>query len=138
MRQASDDAARCAELGDLFFALVNLTRWLKIAAETVLREANARFKTRFSDVGRTARERGKLLSEMNLEALDALWDEAKESSSQIEYSRNTSVTGKSYGFFHRHCLACSIGRGISFLAAHFGDGGSLLIYIGLLDGGRVS
>ncbi len=78
VQQASDDVARSAELGDLFFALVNLTRWLKIDAETALREANARFKDRFSYVERTAHERGKLLSEMKLEALDALWDEAKE------------------------------------------------------------
>ena len=77
IRQAPDDEARADELGDLFFAVVNLTRWLKIDAETVLREANARFKERFSYVERTARGRGLSLSEMSLAELDALWEEAK-------------------------------------------------------------
>jgi tetrapyrrole methylase family protein/MazG family protein len=77
IRQAPNDASRAAELGDLFFAVVNLTRWLKVDAETALREANARFKERFSYLERTARDRGQSLSEMSLKDLDALWDEAK-------------------------------------------------------------
>ncbi len=69
--------ARAAELGDLFFAVVNLARWLKIDAETALREANGRFKERFSYIERAARQQGRALSEMSLDELDALWDEAK-------------------------------------------------------------
>jgi len=78
IRQAPDDAARAAELGDLFFAVVNLTRWLKIDAETALREANSRFKARFAYIERTARQQERSLSAMSLEELDALWDEAKK------------------------------------------------------------
>jgi len=78
IRQAPDDAARTAELGDLFFAVVNLTRWLKIDAETALREANARFKARFAYIERTARQQGRPITEMKMDELDALWNEAKK------------------------------------------------------------
>jgi tetrapyrrole methylase family protein/MazG family protein len=78
LRRAQDDAERSAELGDLFFAVVNLARWMKIDAETALREANARFKKRFSYIEDKAGQRGQTLSEMGLDALDALWNEAKE------------------------------------------------------------
>lgn len=77
LRAAPDDDSRAAELGDLFFAVVNLARWLKIDAETVLREANTRFKARFSYVERAARQQERSLSEMSLEELDALWEDAK-------------------------------------------------------------
>jgi tetrapyrrole methylase family protein/MazG family protein len=78
LRQAPDDESRAAELGDLFFAVVNLARWLKIDAETALREANARFKARFSYIERTARQQERTLSEMSLEELDTLWEQAKK------------------------------------------------------------
>jgi tetrapyrrole methylase family protein/MazG family protein len=78
LRHAQDDTERSAELGDLLFAVVNLARWMKIDAETALREANARFKHRFAYIERSARQRGQNLSEMGLEALDDLWNEAKE------------------------------------------------------------
>ncbi len=78
LRQAPDDARRSAELGDLFFAVVNLARWLKIDAETALRAANARFKDRFAFIERTARQQDRPLSEMSLEELDALWEDAKQ------------------------------------------------------------
>ncbi|MBW2581278.1 MAG: nucleoside triphosphate pyrophosphohydrolase, partial [Deltaproteobacteria bacterium] len=77
LRTAEDDVERSAELGDLFFAVVNLSRWLKIDAETSLRESNARFNQRFTYIERTARQQGRTLSEMTLEELDTLWDEAK-------------------------------------------------------------
>lgn len=78
LREAQDDNERSSELGDLFFAVVNLARWMKIDAETSLREANARFKQRFAYIEHKAHQRGQTLSDMGLDALDALWDEAKE------------------------------------------------------------
>ncbi|HET9912304.1 MAG TPA: MazG nucleotide pyrophosphohydrolase domain-containing protein [Anaerolineales bacterium] len=36
-----------ARLGDLFFALVNLARWKKMDAKSVLRKTNKKFKKRF-------------------------------------------------------------------------------------------
>jgi uncharacterized protein YabN with tetrapyrrole methylase and pyrophosphatase domain len=64
-------------LGDLFFALVNLTRWKKIDAESALRGTNLRFKRRFTYIEQTARKQGKNLAEMSLDEMEALWQEAK-------------------------------------------------------------
>ncbi len=69
--------AQVAELGDLFFALVNVSRWLDIDPEAALRGANRRFKTRFGRVEAAARSNGESLSEMDIAALEALWQAAK-------------------------------------------------------------
>jgi tetrapyrrole methylase family protein/MazG family protein len=65
------------ELGDLFFVLVNLARWHNVDAESALREANLKFKTRFAHVETKAKKLGRDLSGMTLEEMDALWNEAK-------------------------------------------------------------
>ena len=78
LRVADDAAARAAELGDLLSAVVNLARWLKIDAETALREANARFRQRFAHIEETARRQGRDLSEMRLDEMMLLWEEAKQ------------------------------------------------------------
>ena len=77
IQTAPDKAAQAAEIGDLFFALVNWTRWLDVEPETVLREANARFYRRFHYIELAADQAGRSLAEMNLAEMDALWDEAK-------------------------------------------------------------
>ena len=66
-----------AELGDLFFVLVNLARWKKVDAESALRETNLRFKKRFAYVEQGAKGQGRSLSDMTLDEMDALWNEAK-------------------------------------------------------------
>lgn len=73
----SSGEAQAAEMGDLFFALVNLARWLDIDPEAALRGANQRFKARFGRVETTARSRGESLSHMDIDALEALWQAAK-------------------------------------------------------------
>ncbi len=65
------------ELGDLFFVLVNLARWKRIDAESALRAANKKFKRRFGHVEQGARQRNLSLSDMSLEQMDELWDQAK-------------------------------------------------------------
>ncbi|MFM8876047.1 MAG: nucleoside triphosphate pyrophosphohydrolase, partial [Anaerolineae bacterium] len=66
-----------AELGDLFFVLVNLSRWRGVDAESALREANLKFKRRFAYVEKNAKTQGKNLSDMSLEEMDSFWNEAK-------------------------------------------------------------
>jgi tetrapyrrole methylase family protein/MazG family protein len=68
-----------SELGDLLFALVNLARWKKVDAESALRGANMKFKKRFGYVEQGAKKQGRNLSELTLEEMDALWNEAKKS-----------------------------------------------------------
>lgn len=66
------------ELGDLFFVLVNLSRWREVDAESALREANLKFKRRFAHVEKSAKAQGRNLSDMTLAEMDSFWDEAKK------------------------------------------------------------
>jgi len=74
---AGDGAATAEEFGDLLFALVNLARHLEIDAEEVLRRANAKFERRFRRVEALAAAVGQDLTGADLDALDALWEQAK-------------------------------------------------------------
>jgi ATP diphosphatase len=71
---AATAEARAAELGDLLFSVVNYARHLDIDPETALREASARFEQRFRKVEEIA---DKPLKDMDIEALEALWQRAK-------------------------------------------------------------
>jgi uncharacterized protein YabN with tetrapyrrole methylase and pyrophosphatase domain len=66
------------EIGDLFFAAVNLARKLDIDPRAALERANAKFAARFRKVEELARERGVDLGRASLEQLDGLWDEVKQ------------------------------------------------------------
>jgi tetrapyrrole methylase family protein/MazG family protein len=77
IKKAETDQELASEIGDLFFALVNLARWKKVDAESALRGTNMKFKKRFSHVEQGAKKAGKNLSDMKLEEMDGLWDEGK-------------------------------------------------------------
>jgi len=77
VRAAKDAATRTAEIGDLFFAAVNLARWLEVDAESALREANERFRQRFSQIELAARNRGCSVEDLTLEEMEAIWQSAK-------------------------------------------------------------
>lgn len=66
------------ELGDLFFALVNLARWKNVDAEAALRAASQKFRRRFEYIEQRAQALGKPIRSMNLQELDDLWNEAKQ------------------------------------------------------------
>lgn len=68
---------REAEIGDLLFVTVNLARWLGVDAESALRATNERFMRRFSTLEQLARERDQELTKLDIDALDALWEDAK-------------------------------------------------------------
>jgi tetrapyrrole methylase family protein/MazG family protein len=74
---ANTPEEREAEMGDLLFAAVNWARWLGVDPEVALRQANARFARRFRAMERETRERGLDMMAMNIDALEALWQEAK-------------------------------------------------------------
>jgi tetrapyrrole methylase family protein/MazG family protein len=67
------------ELGDLFFALVNLARWKGVDAESTLRETNRKFKKRFAYIENGARGMGRGLSDLSLDEMEGLWQSAKKS-----------------------------------------------------------
>lgn len=66
------------ELGDLLFALVNLSRWLKVDPEDALRGANAKFVKRFRFIEKELAARGKTPAETALDEMEALWVKAKD------------------------------------------------------------
>ncbi len=66
-----------AELGDLLFALVNLSRFLAVNPEEALRKTIARFIARFRYIEEALARRGRKLGQTSLEEMDALWAEAK-------------------------------------------------------------
>ena len=65
------------ELGDVLFTVVNAAAWLKVEAETALRQANDRFYRRFTTMERLSRERGISFEELALDSKEELWQEAK-------------------------------------------------------------
>lgn len=66
------------ELGDLFFALANLTRKLGLEPEAALKKANDKFQRRFEDMERAAGANGQQLKQLTLGELEALWSSAKD------------------------------------------------------------
>lgn len=65
------------EMGDLLFAVTNLARKLGIDPEVALRRTNDKFTRRFKFVEQGAARDGKVLPEMTLDEMDALWNDAK-------------------------------------------------------------
>jgi MazG family protein len=63
------------EMGDIFFAVVNLARWHKIDAEQALLRANKKFMTRFRKMEELAT---KPLKDYTFEEFDTLWQSAKK------------------------------------------------------------
>jgi tetrapyrrole methylase family protein/MazG family protein len=76
--KAADSAEnRHQELGDLLFVAVNLARWHDVDAEIALRDANQRFMRRFQTVEALATQRELLLTAMNIDEIEKLWQESK-------------------------------------------------------------
>jgi MazG family protein len=65
------------EMGDLLFAIANLSRKLGIEPETALRKANDKFSARFEALERSVGESGRMMRDVSLEELERLWQQAK-------------------------------------------------------------
>jgi MazG family protein len=65
------------EVGDLLFAIANLSRKLGVEPETALRRANDKFAARFTALEQRVGERGAVMKDEPLEALEAEWQEVK-------------------------------------------------------------
>jgi tetrapyrrole methylase family protein/MazG family protein len=66
------------ELGDIFFVLVNISRFVSVNPEDALRKTINKFVSRFRYIEKTSADLGKKLSDMTLTEMDALWEEAKK------------------------------------------------------------
>lgn len=65
------------ELGDIFFMLVNISRFIGVNPEDALRKTISKFIHRFRYIEMNAAEQGKKLSDMTLNEMDSLWNESK-------------------------------------------------------------
>ena len=75
---ATGDQAHVAEeIGDLLFAVVNLSRFRKLHAEELLADTVDKFARRFQEVERRAQAAGRNLTDCTLTEMDAFWDAAK-------------------------------------------------------------
>lgn len=66
------------EIGDLLFAVTNLSRKLNIDPELALRRTNAKFTKRFKHIENTAKLESEALTNMTLDEMETLWQAAKK------------------------------------------------------------
>ncbi len=66
------------EMGDVLFAIINFSRFMKINPEDALEKTNKKFKKRFTFMEQKAAEMGKSLKEMSLEEMENIWQQAKK------------------------------------------------------------
>jgi MazG family protein len=65
------------EIGDLFFVMVNIARYLKIDSESALKRANRKFKSRFQFMETELARQGRSLDQVQLNEMEGLWQRAK-------------------------------------------------------------
>ena len=66
------------ELGDLIFCCINLARHYQVNPEVALNKTNNKFIKRFNYIEYNLRKKNKLISDVSLEEMDRLWEEAKK------------------------------------------------------------
>jgi XTP/dITP diphosphohydrolase len=66
------------ELGDFLFSVINAARLYKLNPDNALEKTNRKFINRFNYIEAHSIKMGKPLSEMSLEEMDRLWEEAKQ------------------------------------------------------------
>ena len=75
---AGDSKKMEAELGDVIFSLVNYARFLKINPENALERTNKKFIKRFNYIEGKAKKSQRKISELSIEEMEILWQEAKK------------------------------------------------------------
>jgi tetrapyrrole methylase family protein/MazG family protein len=65
------------ELGDVLFVAVNMCRFFKVDPSIALERTNGKFSKRFKYVDKKMKERGQVMKQDNLDAMDLFWTEAK-------------------------------------------------------------
>jgi MazG family protein len=74
---ATDRGRAEEEMGDLLFAIANLSRKLGIEPETALRKANEKFTRRFTAMEQAVTANGQSLRDLTLDELEERWQRAK-------------------------------------------------------------
>jgi len=71
------------EVGDLFFVLVNIARYLSLDPESALRKTNRKFKRRFQWMEQALKNSGRSPQQATMDELDLLWTQAKQAERSI-------------------------------------------------------
>ena len=66
------------EVGDLFFVLVNIARYLALDPESALRKTNRKFRRRFQWMEQRLHESDGTLENASMDELESLWQQAKQ------------------------------------------------------------
>lgn len=66
------------EVGDLFFVIVNIARYLALDPESALRKANRKFRRRFQSMEQRVGESGGTIESASMDELESLWQQAKQ------------------------------------------------------------
>lgn len=75
---SGDVTAMEDELGDVLFSYINYARFLNIDAENALSRTNQKFIRRFNLMEEAAARQGTALQHMNLQQMDELWNQIKQ------------------------------------------------------------
>jgi len=78
-QEARDAENTAEELGDLLFAVVNLSRHLKTDPEQALVAANRKFERRFRSMEQAIISSGQAISDLDIDTLENHWQKAKNS-----------------------------------------------------------
>ena len=70
------------EVGDLFFVMVNIARYLAVDPESALRKTNRKFRRRFQWMEEHLQQSGNNLERVSTEELESLWQQAKKQEPQ--------------------------------------------------------
>jgi MazG family protein len=71
------------EVGDLFFVVVNIARYLSVDPESALRKTNRKFRRRFQWMEQRLRETGRSPDQAGMDELESLWQQAKREEKAI-------------------------------------------------------
>ena len=81
------------ELGDLFFAAVNLARFVEVDPEIALKKANGKFQRRFMEMEKAAVERAGSFADLPREQMESLWDAVKLNENNRSQSHKANSAG---------------------------------------------
>jgi MazG family protein len=71
------------EVGDLFFVLVNVARYLSLDPESALKKTNRKFKRRFQWMEEQLRSSGRTPGQVSMDELESLWQRAKQQEQHV-------------------------------------------------------
>src|SRR5260370_14313698 len=78
------------EVGDMFFVLVNIARYLSLDPESALKKTNRKFKRRFQWMEEQLRTNGRTPQQATMDELESLWQQAKQQEQDLAPSANKS------------------------------------------------